>query len=250
MGFDDETARLSELTKQIQVKMETQQKQMEDMKNQMSEINNSGKKVMSDVGSTNKEIKRHENMITNMCRSMDNMRRNKKESDERIVDLQCRSMKMNLIFTGLGQEWRGEDTEWKIRNFLDNELGIKWQVNFGNVHRFGRFTRGKPRPIVARFLYQKDLDAVRDRSHLLRGTPYRIHQQFPAAVEDRRRTLQPHMQRCLAEGSRVKLVRDRLYVDGELYIPEDDFEVIDHEPQREQDWVPGPQGDTSADMEA
>ena len=132
-GFDDETARLSELTKQIQEKVETQQKQMEDMKNQMSEINNTGKKVMSDVGSTNKEIKRHENMITNMCRSMDNMRRNKKESDERIVDLQCRSMKMNLIFTGIGQEWRGEDTEWKIRNFLDNELGIKWQVNFGNA---------------------------------------------------------------------------------------------------------------------
>ena len=49
-GFDDETALLSELTKQIQEKVETQQKQTEDMKNQMSEINNTRKKVMSDVG--------------------------------------------------------------------------------------------------------------------------------------------------------------------------------------------------------
>ena len=39
-------------------------------------------------------------------------------------------------------------------------------------------------------------------------------------------------------------------MDGELYIPEDDFEVVGHEPQREQDWVPGPQGDNGADMEA
>lgn len=119
------------------------------------------------------------------------MRRDYRALEASITDLQCRSMKMNLIFTGIGGETKDEDTEDKLRAFLYYELGIDEHIQFGNVHRFGRYVRGQDRPIVARFLYQKDLIAVRSRSHRLRNTGYGIREQYPTSIERRRRELYP-----------------------------------------------------------
>ena len=78
-----------------------------------------------------------------------------------VVDLQCRSMKTNLIFTGLSGETNTENTESKLRDFLYYELGIEENIEFGNVHRYGKKVHGKNRPIVARFLFQRDLKRVK-----------------------------------------------------------------------------------------
>ncbi|KAK3108405.1 hypothetical protein FSP39_007336 [Pinctada imbricata] len=175
-------------------------------------------------GKTN-ELVRHESMILHLSRDVDRMRKERKDLQEKVVDLQRRSMKMNLIFHGLEGERRGEDTERKVRVFLREQLGVDWDIAFANVHRYGRFVRNKARPIVARFMYQKDLDFVLERSHMLRGSPFGISQQFPGVVEERRRVLLPIMRKYWDEGYSVKLVRDRLYIDGELYDPEDDLVI-------------------------
>jgi hypothetical protein len=54
-----------------------------------------------------------------------------------VLDLQCRSMKNNLIFTGL-HEVSNEYTEDLLRDVLYSELGIDYKIEFGNVHCFGR----------------------------------------------------------------------------------------------------------------
>lgn len=79
---------------------------------------------------------------------------------------------MNLVFTGLRGETRNEETEFKLREFLKNELNIDHYIEFVNVHRFGRFQRGKNRPIVARLIYQADLDVVMERANWLWRTGY------------------------------------------------------------------------------
>jgi hypothetical protein len=77
------------------------------------------------------------------------------------------------------------------------ELNIDYYIEFGNVHRFGsrqnnnNGTEIKPRPIVARFLYYNDLAYVLECAKRLRGKPYGINQQFPAEIENRRRSLYP-----------------------------------------------------------
>jgi len=55
---------------------------------------------------------------------------------ESLLDLKCRSMKCNLVFTGL-KETPYENTEENLRDFLGKELGIGHWIEFGNVHRFG-----------------------------------------------------------------------------------------------------------------
>lgn len=140
-----------------------------------------------------------------------------KELKNTVLDLKCRSMKNNLVFTGLGGETNTEDTEGKLRDFIYHELEIEKDLEFDNVHRFGRFVRGKDRPVVARFLYHGDRLLVLKSAYKLQGKPFGIHEQFPKEVEDKRRQLYPIQRRCRQAGQRTKLVRDKLYVDGKLY---------------------------------
>ncbi|VDI40817.1 Hypothetical predicted protein [Mytilus galloprovincialis] len=137
-----------------------------------------------------------------------------------VIDLQCRSMKNNLVFTGL-TETEGENTEEVIRTFIQQFLHITHRIEFGNVHRFGYGAkpgrRGRPRPIVARFLYYKDLARSLSNTYRLKGKPFGVNQQFPEIIEQARKSLYPVMKQKRIEGHTVKLVRDILYVDGEMY---------------------------------
>jgi hypothetical protein len=84
-------------------------------------------------------------------------RQERDEMRETIIDLRCRSMKNNLIFTGL-TESQHENTEATLREFLRCELGNEYHIEFGNVHHFGhrqhqrRHGQAKHRPIIARVL--------------------------------------------------------------------------------------------------
>jgi hypothetical protein len=86
-------------------------------------------------------------------KSVEHIRRDCKEDNDRIIDLQCWSMKMNLVFTRPGKKYPKEDIESKLWTFLEYELGIDHNVDFANVHHYGRHVQRKLRPIVARFIY-------------------------------------------------------------------------------------------------
>lgn len=151
------------------------------------------------------------------------LQQQREELHDAIEDLQCRSMKNNLVFTGL-KEHRNENTEEKLREFIQCELGIDKVIEFGNVHRFQKFVRGKHRPIVARFIFNNDRQAVKERGYMLRGTFFGINEQFPAGVEERRKKLYPVMKHHRSIGRHVKLVRDRLFIDGQPYMENADTE--------------------------
>jgi hypothetical protein len=87
-------------------------------------------------------------------------------------------------------------------------------------------TEIKPRPTIARFLYYNDLAYVLECAWRLRGKPYGIIQQFPAEIENRRRSLYPVMKEAKNRGKRVKLVRDRFFINNEEYVPEEEQSII------------------------
>ena len=76
--------------------------------------------------------------------------------------------------------------------------------------------------ITEEFIYQDDLDLVLQRAPVLRGSPYRVYRQYPAEMSERRRSLVPVMNQFWNDGAHVKLVRDRLFVNGVLYDQSDD----------------------------
>ncbi|VDI59818.1 Hypothetical predicted protein [Mytilus galloprovincialis] len=139
-----------------------------------------------------------------------------KQMQDTITDLKCRSMKNNLIFSGLDFQ-QNEICDAKIQNFLEAELGINYRVSFGNVHRFGKPGLNGVRPIVTRFIYRREMEHVLSRTYKLKGKKFGISEQFPPEIENKRKDLYPIMKKAKSEGKKVKLVRDKLYINGKLY---------------------------------
>lgn len=145
------------------------------------------------------------------------------ELSDQITDLRCRSMKYNLIFSGI-YENDHENTEEVLRDFMARNLDIDHQVEFTSVHRFGKKNKKRARPIVAKFIYQCDLDQVLKSAKKLKGKPFQINQQFPEEIEQARKSLYPIMKEHKQKGDHVKLVRDILYINGQPYNPETEEE--------------------------
>lgn len=71
------------------------------------------------------------------------LKSNVSQSGSAITDLQCRSMRENLIFTGIEEpeleEGEYEDAEQSLREFLETEMSIEKTIPFHRVHRLGRY---------------------------------------------------------------------------------------------------------------
>ena len=118
---------------------------------------------------------------------------------------------------------------------MSNELSLGSpdavaNIAFDRVHRLGARRRysDKPRPIVAKFERFTDRETIRKAGMVLNNRPnstYRVREQFPKEIEDRRKVLYSALYRLKSNPqNRISLVRDKLYVNGQLYIPENDPE--------------------------
>ena len=80
--------------------------------------------------------------------------------NERLLDLQIRSMRNNLIFEGI-QEMLDENTVETLRKFLKMEMNITEEPQFHRVHRMGKKIQGKHRAIVSKFVLYKERERIR-----------------------------------------------------------------------------------------
>ncbi|XP_071177834.1 uncharacterized protein [Mytilus edulis] len=138
----------------------------------------SNKKEIENMKRRNTEIERQ---IEN-----DNLKENFKQIEHSLPDLMCRSMQNNLILSGLGFK-QNENCEEKLRRFMHNERGIEFHVELGNVYGFGKPGLNGAKPIVARFLYKKGLEAVLRNTNKLKRRSFGVNEQFPEEIETRRK---------------------------------------------------------------
>ena len=126
-------------------------------------------------------------------------------------------------------------TESVLREFLVTDLKIEdrveSQIRFDRVHRLGARKRHSrsPRPIVVKFERYTEREIVRKAGMELNSNPdtkMKVREQFPREIKERHKFLYPVMYRIKNKNpnARVNLVRDKLYVNGQLYSPEDDPE--------------------------
>ncbi|XP_046337868.1 protein unc-13 homolog C-like [Haliotis rufescens] len=139
---------------------------------------------------------------------------------ESVVDLRCRSMRDNLVFTNI-PEAPLEECEKVLRDFIKHELHMDSDpIKFKRVHRIGRknYQAGpdaRPRPLIARFLYTHERDAVKGAAKRLKGTNYSINEQFPEEVgKYRREVLMPLLREARNSGKKAHISVDRLFIDN------------------------------------
>ncbi|XP_062570261.1 uncharacterized protein LOC134232323 [Saccostrea cucullata] len=155
--------------------------------------------------------------------SVHTLKKKNVELQESITDLRSRSMRDNLVFCGIPEK-RNENCEVVLRNFIKDKMKIYDYISFERVHRMGKFEEfnTKPRNIVAKFSFFQDREYVRSQApRKLKGTHVWVNEQYPPEVEEQRKKLYPVIRQARKEHRRVKLVKDTLYVDGELYVPEE-----------------------------
>ena len=150
--------------------------------------------------------------------------------EEKVVDLQCRSMRQNLIFTGISEPelpvGEYEDVNYTLRRFLREEMHFDRDRNIEieRVHRLGRprYNQRYPRPIIAKFLRYQDKEDIRLAApKRLYRTHYGVREQFPPEIEEKRKELYPIAKEFRQNRNNVvRLVRDKLYVNGKEVVAE------------------------------
>ncbi len=160
--------------------------------------------------------------VKSLTENMTHLSEENKKIKETVIDLQARSMRDNLVFSGI-PESAEEDPEATVKNFIKTYLKLPEDtvenICFERVHRMGAKKPGapRPRPIVAKFGYFKQKEQVKSRGRELKGTDFGVNDQFPKEILERRKILFPIRRSLIQKGSRAVIAVDRLYVDGQLY---------------------------------
>ncbi len=152
-----------------------------------------------------------------------------------ITDLRARTMRDNIVITGLAEEEK-EDLPAKVNDLLskievNTEEGNSGPMSFDRIHRFGGNSKG-PRPIVAKIHDFRDKITIITNAPKLKDltakakppiSPIFINDQYPEEIAERRKQafskikankMKPdHMQ------ANMRLIQDKLYINGELDRP-------------------------------
>jgi hypothetical protein len=85
---------------------------------------------------------------------------------EKLIDLEARSMRDNLIFYGIA-ETQDENCETLVGTFITETLELAEMKNtrLDRAHRLGPPNDKKTRPIVAKFHYYQDREKIRMKSY-------------------------------------------------------------------------------------
>ena len=170
------------------------------------------------VGEVKKENEGLRNCVRTLVQEVTALKESRKSEGERVLEMEWRSMRDNLLFHGIKEE-EEEDAEVVVQNFIKDELQVnKEGIQFARVHRMGLKKIGKTRPIVAKFEHFKERETVRFSAKNLAGKKYGISEQLPKEWAEKRKSLMPKLREAKALGQRAKFVKDKLVVSGQIVV--------------------------------
>lgn len=194
--------------------------------------------ICDDIINTNTDLNTR---VNEMFERLEKVESKQKVTTEKLVDIQWRSMRENLIFYGIPEsevdQRAPENCELIIKNFIRMEMNIDKDIQFDRVHRLGRYfeTQRYPRPIVAKFTFFKDKELVRlTAPKTLIGSCYTVKEQFPPEIEEKRKLLYSEAKRARQNtNNKVRLVRDKLFVNNKEITPQPESNPTSLSRQRE-----------------
>ena len=103
------------------------------------------------IRSESAEVKQEVNAVKN---ELTEIKTKNKQLEERIIGMQCRPMRENLIFCKIREDENEElSTEDILKKFIMDEMKVEEEILFERVHRMGRSKKAQdgtiiPRPII------------------------------------------------------------------------------------------------------
>lgn len=180
----------------------------------------------NELKNTKEELKK----VQKRCENLENETKclsNKNEILEtKVEDIESRSMRENLLFHGIVEQGESEDCTKLVKNVLKEKLNMEPKavddMIFDRAHRLGGKS-GKIRPVVVKFHYYHEREAVRKTSfnftNELKQANMGIGPQIPKEIRDARRPLYSAMKNAKDAGKRTRFVGRKLFIDGREYRP-------------------------------
>jgi hypothetical protein len=150
------------------------------------------------------------------------------DEKQRTIKLESHSRRNNLNFFNIPEKGKEDfsKTETILREFIVNNLSISMddlhEISIERAHGIEKTDRyrhnDRPRPIIAKFTFFKDKYFVLSKANNLAGSKYGLSEDFPKEIVQVRKSLLPHLKEGRKKGEKAKLVFDKLYVDGQIYI--------------------------------
>jgi len=135
----------------------------------------------------------------------------------RVDYLENQSRRNNLVFYGIEEDaWETwEKSEEKVKKLVREKLGIDLgNKDIERAHRTGR--RKGRRPIVAKFAFFKDREAILRAGRNFSGSGVWVEEDFSERVREERRFLKHHLIEARRQGYHAVLRFDKLVVDGKV----------------------------------
>ena len=209
---------------------------LKDLTSRLGNVESTIDKMKVEARAVDSSIKDMDQGLTHLNKEVEDLRGMVKDKDKQIEYLHTRhlylesySRRENLKFFGIPESEagasEGKDAVGTIDvlcDFLQSVLGFedpKRNVVFQRVHRIGKFIRGKPRLILARFLLYQDRETMLRAGFKLKDTEYMILQDFPLEIIERRRKQMPKLKEAKKMGHKESFSKsepDTLLIDGKF----------------------------------
>lgn len=140
------------------------------------------------------------------------LRRSETAVKDKIVDLESRSRRNNLIFRGLRVPDKSTDYCKVVRDFCTQVMGCRDTLWVNRAHPLGR----DKRTIIAHLPDDGDIHYIMSRVKILKGTGYTVHRDFPWEIREKRANLmkvRAEVER-VAGRRRMPIVHDHLTIEG------------------------------------
>ena len=163
--------------------------------------------------------------LQNRCRILEGrITRSERVVEELKEDLlmqQARSMRENVKFCNIPEVGNErEDCQDTIRTFLRDEMRIAdselEKIKFERIHRVGRRFHNHNRTIVGKVNPEGKAIIFKHTKNLDRAKNYRVADQLPRELEERKKRLIPDYKEAKQDQKTVKWSVDKLVIDGQV----------------------------------
>jgi len=151
--------------------------------------------------------------VSSQMESIDDLKVQLASYKERCLNLERYSRDFNLRFLNIPEE-QDEDCIAKLQDILYETLG--YEATIENAHRTGRRRPGKPRHIIAKFLYRTERRKVLLNRKNLSDNVWIIEDLIKEDV-DKKKSYQDIMKKAYQEGKKPRFTHGKLYINGALY---------------------------------
>ena len=225
------------------------------------------KQLTHQVQQQQSQLSQLNDITENMQTEIVHMHHTLSQQQLRIIDLEARSRRNNLLFFNIPEPEQESDTgcQQALCDFLATQLKLNEEqlsrVVFQRVHRLGRPRRGvapngqawKPRPVIAGFRDFKCKQDILFSSSCLKGSSFAMREDFPAEIRTARGKLWDDFKNAKSQNLRARIVYPaKLVVDERVVrdmFPEwGRWAMVGYEENRDRDTARIPRSGTPIDI--